>query len=130
MLTQEQKAALCEDYKDRRNRVEDIAKKYGIMRASVANIAVEMGAEPRCAKRYGKTHTDKKTNKRICPKCKKAVDVKGANFCCFCGSDIRSNKEKLIKRIEDAFTDIAFMPQNRRGDIQKLFIDIINEFKE
>ena len=60
---------------------------------------------------------------------KKTVDVKGANFCCFCGSDIRSNKEKLIKRIEDAFVDISFMPQNRRDDMQKLFIDIINEFK-
>ena len=127
MLTQEQKAALCEDYKDRKNRVEDIALKYGIARCSVAHIAVEMGAEPRQAKRYGKKHTQ--TKKRICPKCKKTVDVKGANFCCFCGSDIRSNKEKLIKRIEDAFTDIAFMPQNRRDDIQKLFIDIINELK-
>lgn len=126
MLTPEQKAALCEEYKDRKNRVEDIALKYGIARGLVARIAVEMGAEVRCVKRYGKT----KTTKRVCPKCQKTVDVKGANFCCFCGSDIRSNKEKLIKRIEDAFADISFMPQNRRDDIQKLFIDIINELKE
>jgi tRNA(Ile2) C34 agmatinyltransferase TiaS len=128
MLTLEQKAALCEDYKDRRNRVGDIAQKYGIMRASVARIAVEMGAEPRRANVYGKKQT--KTQKRICPKCKKTIDVKGASFCCFCGTDIRSNKEKLIRRIENAFADISFMPQSRRDDMQHLFIDIINELKE
>jgi hypothetical protein len=43
MLTQEQKMAICEEYKDRRNKVEDIAQKYGIERGKVTHIAVEMG---------------------------------------------------------------------------------------
>lgn len=76
MLTQEQKAALCEDYKDRRNRVEDIAKKYGIMRASVANIAVEMGAEPRCAKDTVKHTRTKRQTREFVRNAKKRLTLK------------------------------------------------------
>ena len=125
MLTQEQKAALCEDYKDRRNKVVDIATKYGVTNSVVCRVAVEMGAEPRLAKKYGKKLA--KTTQKTCPKCKKTVDVKGAKFCCFCGSDIRSDKEKLIARIENAFADISFMPHSARDNMQQLFLDIIKE---
>ena len=127
MLTQEQRSALCEDYKNHEIKVEQIARKYRIQRGEVTRIAVEMGAESRRAD-YGEKHA--RTKKRICPKCKKTVDVKGAKFCCFCGSDIRSKKEILIARIEKAFPNISFMPQNVRDEMQQLFIDIINELKE
>lgn len=49
MLTQEQKAAICEEYKDRKNKVAEIAERYGILRGQVAHIAVEGGGRtPRC----------------------------------------------------------------------------------
>lgn len=64
MITLEQKKAICEEYKDRSNKVEDIAKRYGILRGNVAHIAVEMGAEPRCTKRFGNTRS---RTKRVAP---------------------------------------------------------------
>ena len=128
MLTQDQKRAIFEEYKDRRNKVEDIAYKFGIARGEVTRVAVEMGAQPRL-KTYGKKHGTTGNDKRICPKCKRGIDIKGAKFCCFCGSDMRTNKERLIERIEFAFADIQFMPQSARDNMQQLFIAIINELK-
>jgi hypothetical protein len=94
---------------------------------------LKWGAEPRLktyGNKYGKTGNNKtENNKRFCPKCKKSIDVKGAKFCCFCGSDIRSNKERLIERVEFAFADIQHMPQAARDNMQQLFIAIINELK-
>lgn len=129
MLTQEQKQAICEDYKDRSNKVSELAKKYGVCTATIARIAVEMEAEPRVAKLYGKRKRYSPTA-RICPKCHKAIEVKGARFCCFCGADIRNNKERLIERIERAMPNIMHLPINMRDDMQQLFIDTINELKE
>lgn len=128
MLTQEQKQAIYEDYKDRSKKVGDIAQKYRIMRGEVARIAVEMGAEPRKAKTFG---VSRKAGAAVrkCPKCHKVIEVKGARFCCFCGMDIRSNKERLIERIEGAMPVIAHLPANMRDDAQQLFIDIIKELK-
>jgi len=61
---------------------------------------------------------------RTCPKCRKTVDVKGARFCCFCGADIRSNKELLIERIHNAMSVLMLLPNSHRDEIQRLFLDI------
>jgi predicted amidophosphoribosyltransferase len=87
-----------------------------------------MGAEPRVAKRFGK-RKGKSESARICPKCRKTIEVKGARFCCYCGSDIRSSKELLIERIEGAMPNIIHLPINMRDDMQRLFIDVIKELK-
>lgn len=129
MLTQEQKKAICEDYKDRSKTVNEIANKYGVSRGDVAHIAVEMGAEPRSTKKYGAKHKKQGERVRICPKCHKAIDVKGARFCCFCGSDIRSDKECLIERIENAIPNILHLPVNMRDEMQILFVDIVKELE-
>jgi tRNA(Ile2) C34 agmatinyltransferase TiaS len=130
MLTIEQKKAIYEDYKDRSKTVEEIAKKYGIGNTAVSHIAVgEMGAEPRMPKRYGMKVKRYSATARACPKCRKSIDVKGAKFCCFCGADIRTNKELLIERIENAMPDILHLPFNMRDGAQQLFVDIIKELK-
>jgi hypothetical protein len=124
MLTIEQKKAICEEYKDRSNKVEEIAKRYGIYRHTVVNIAVEMGAEQRRPRK--KQDAAVKT----CPKCRKTIDIKGAYFCCFCGADIRSNKELLIDRINTSMRKIKFLPEDMRDEIQHLFIDIKTELSK
>lgn len=129
MITQEQKNSIYEDYKDRSKTVREIAAKHGIAHINVTRIAVEMGAEPRLAKSYGKKKKAQRPTERVCPKCRKAIDVKGARFCPFCGSDIRSNKELLIERIENALPMISHLSVNMRDDAQKLFADIIKELK-
>lgn len=120
MLTLEQKQAICEEYKDRSISTTVIANKYGITRGDVAHIAVEMGAEPR-TKKYA---AGLKKGKRVCPKCRKTVDVKGAKFCYFCGADMRSNKELLIERIIKAMPTIQLMPTTARDNMQSLLLDI------
>ena len=122
-LTQEQKYAICEEYKDSSNKVEAIAKRYGIYRYDVVNIAVELGAELRRPKKRGATV-------RICPKCRKSIDVKGARFCYFCGADIRSNKEQLIERIHNAIGHIRFLPESMRDETQRLYLDIKAELSK
>ena len=122
MVTKEMKMAICEEYKDRNNRVTDIAKKYNIDQTSVIRYAVAMGAEQRLKRKP-------KTTARICPKCRKTIDIKGAKFCCYCGSDIRSNKEILIERVENAMTMISFLPVNMRDEAQHLFADVIKELE-
>lgn len=126
-ITKEAKQAICEEYKDRSKTVGEIAEKFGIGRASVARIAVEMGAEPRKAKAYGKKRNGEAA--RVCPKCRKTIEIKGAKFCCFCGSDMRSNKELLIERIEHAAPVLLHLPENMRDDMVKLLNDIIGELE-
>lgn len=130
-LTQEQKRALCEDYKNRENTVGEIAAKYGIGRTSVASVAVEMGAEPMCAARYGQPRERKKRGKtaRVCPKCRRTIDVKGAVFCCFCGADIRTSRELLIERVTSSMAFVQHLPANMRDDMQRLLLDIIRELE-
>lgn len=128
MLTQEQKQAIFAEYSNRENKVADIADKYGITRGEATRGAVEMGAEPRRTN-YGTRWTKKKAA-RVCPKCRKTIDVKGAKFCCYCGSDIRSNKELLIERAEKAFRNVQLLPANARDEMQTLLLDIIAELKK
>lgn len=130
-LTHEQKMALCEDYKSREKTVKEIAAKYGIKHDCVARIAVEMGAAPRRKKMYGqpRARKDRVKTARVCPKCRKTIDVKGASFCCFCGTDIRSSKELLIERVKRSMPTIMHLPANMRDDMQRLLLDIIKELE-
>lgn len=123
MLTREHKMALCEDYKNPNITVDEIAKKYGTYRTNVAHIAVEMGAEPR--------HNVGQGGKgRVCPKCRKKIEVKGAKFCCYCGTDIRSAEELLIERVERACTVVLHLPENMRDEMQRLLLDVVATLKK
>lgn len=93
--------AICEAYKNRENKVMYIAAKFRISRGDVARIAVEMGAEPRSAKKYGK-------------KLKQ---------------DNRTNRERLIERTERALEEISLLPSSVQDDIQLLLLEILNELQ-
>lgn len=124
-LTLEQKKALCEEYKDHSINVNEIAERYGISRSRVSNIVVKMGEQLRRPKLKKRGATV-----RTCPKCRKAIDVKGAKFCCFCGADIRSNKELLIERITNAMRKTILLPEDARDEMQRLFLDIKTELSK
>lgn len=129
-LTEEQKTAICEQYKDKSFSVTEIAERYGIMRGEVAHIAVERGAEPRCKNKYGTKYNIKQSNAKTCPKCHKSIDIKGAKFCCYCGSDIRSNAELLIERMEKVASNFMAFPVSVREELVHLFADIEVELKK
>lgn len=123
-MTEETRKAILQAYNDHKIATADIAAKYGITKAAVTKIAVEEGARPRRPKAYGKRANGKG---KLCPKCHKIIEVKGAKFCYFCGADMRSAKDLLIERVDKAFEIIKFLPESFRDEIQQLFIAIIKE---
>lgn len=126
ILTEDTKRRLLEDYNDHSKPTREIAEKYGIDRTTLARIAVEMGATPRRPNAYGKRGGGKNT---VCPKCHKTIDVKGARFCCFCGSDIRTEKEILCEKIEKVISYVRFLPENMRDETRDVMLAAIKEIK-
>jgi hypothetical protein len=108
----------------RGDKVVDISEKYGILTSYVKKIATDMGATPR-----QKPHTRAQENK-VCPKCRKKIEVNGAKFCPFCGTDIRSTRDILIERIDKARECLSMLPENARDEVCKLFVDIVAELKK
>lgn len=128
-MTQEQKTELLRDYNDRKNKLRDLEQKYGVSRAEVTRIAVELGATPRRPNMYGKAQPRKGGQTTTCLQCKKRVDVKGARFCPFCGGDIRSPKDKLRERLEKIVQHVELLPFNIRDEVRDTILDTIKELK-
>lgn len=129
MITQEQKTAICEEYANRQNKVTNIATKYHLQRAEVVRIAVEMGGTPRCAKRFGKKHsqTGKPVKKRVCPKCDKRNEISDARFCYYCGSDIRTEKQICIDDLKSITPKVQFLPNGMRDEFYRAISTAIKE---
>ena len=119
-MNEETKRKIYEAYVNPNNRVEDIAREFKCCKRSVTHVAVEMGAEPRRPRRA-------RGGAKHCPKCRRRIEVKGAKFCCYCGSDMRTEKELLIERIDRARECISLLPENARDEVQRLFVDIVTE---
>lgn len=127
ILTEETKRELLRDYEDKNITVAEISEKYGVGRAMVAQIAVELGGQPRCEKKYGKRHGIKS---KVCPKCKKLIEVQGARFCCYCGADIRDNRDRLIEENERLLQRVCELPDSFRDDFRNILLANIEELKE
>lgn len=123
-FTQEERQAIFGAYRDGSDTLENIAKEYGTHRGSVVRIATEMGAELR------RPRKNSITTGKLCPKCHKHIDVKGAKFCCYCGADIRSDKELLIDRINSAMRKTILCPEGIRDELQTLYVDIKKELSK
>ena len=105
--------------------VRDIGEMCGLTPSSVSRIAAKMGASGR--RRRMKVG---QTTAKICAACKKVIEVNGAKFCCFCGTDIRSPREHLIERIESAMPILKYLPESVKDEVHTLFIDIRNELRK
>lgn len=111
IITEETKEAIYNDYCDRSKKVEEIAQKYGVSRAAVCEIAIAQGAEPR-TQRYGVKIG--KSRVKVCPKCKKEINITGARFCCYCGEKILTKKEQLCEDLRGLLPELSFLPYDRR----------------
>lgn len=105
-------------------RVADIAEMYGVDASTASYVAKVMGAPLRRPK------VKLTVANKVCPTCKKSIEVKGAKFCCFCGADIRSPRELLIARIESVMPKLKYLPNDIRDDMHKLLIEIRNELSK
>lgn len=123
-LNQTDKQGIYEAYVEGSMSVKEIADMYGVAKSTVSCIAEKMGATTRRPK------TRRDVAQKICPTCKKTIEVKGAKYCCFCGADIRSPREHLIARIEAAMPKLKYMPDGLRDDMHTLLIDVKNELSK
>ena len=126
-MTEETKREILRDYENKNITVGEIATKYSIARSRVAKIAVEMGAQPRREKAFGKSHRNKV---KVCPKCKKRIEVRGARYCCYCGEDIRSNIDILIEKNEKLIQETMLLPQSVRDSFRDVLLANIEELKK
>lgn len=121
-MTKEQRKAIKRDYENRENSLVDLQTKYQLEKSTITQIAVEEGATPRRPKAYKKRTI-------VCTKCNNVISIKGAKYCCFCGSDIRSEKDKLIEKVEYIMQFEKFLPQNVRDDVHGVLLAVIKEIK-
>ena len=126
-MEQNERRAIFEAYSNAANTVGAIAEKYGISKSAVSKIAIEEGAEPRRPKTFGKRGGVKMKH---CPKCKRIVNVKDAKYCCYCAADLRTEKDRLIERVNRAMNLISFLPAHARDEMQQLLLDVIAELKK
>ena len=125
-MTEETKREILRDYENKEISVASIADKFHVSRSAIAKIAVEMGGQPRRQNAFGKKRGGKC---KVCPKCKKTVDVKGARFCCYCGADIRNHIDILIERNERLLKISGLLPQNERDEFRDVLIANIKELQ-
>ena len=104
-----------------------LTKKYNLRRGESARIAVALGAKPR-TKKFGQKQGDKKN--KTCPNCKKTIEVKGARFCCYCGTDIRSSKDILIEKNKHLLNLIVDLPINNRDLFRDVLLANIEELEK
>lgn len=110
IYTKELEMNVIEDYKNPEMKCAEIAAKYGLTPSNVDYI-MRKNNVPRRIK------SPKKGKKiKTCPKCHKKIEIAGARFCCFCGSDIRSENDILVERLERVLELSTLLPETQRDE--------------
>ena len=126
-LTPQQRKEICELYSDTSVGVREIAKAYQIDPSTVCRVAKQEGSSPRVpqiGENRPKTMKVPKKDVKKCKTCGKHVEISGAKFCPYCGTDIRSPRELLAQRINAFAPKIKYLPENCRDELMNLFVDI------
>ena len=109
-FTQEQINEILRMYKEGTSLTE-IATLFGTTGSNISYIANSNGL------RRQKTHSFVKTKR--CPKCHKEIDIKGARFCPFCASDIRSSAEIAVEKLYAIRKMVMLLPENCRAEFEE-----------
>ena len=124
-LTFEQKKEIAALYADKSTTVEEIATAYNISQSYASKIAVEMGCERRIKKGKYRNNDVKK-----CPKCHRTLELIGARFCLFCGTDIRTETDILIERATWLWQIVGIVGENDRDKARDIINELINHLKK
>lgn len=112
-MTNETKQQILEAYADKSIKTREIVKKYHVSGATMTAIAKEAGVELRRPRK----------NFKKCPKCHRTAEKNNANFCYFCGADIRSEGDILITRLQSLIGMLQPLTGSDRDEAR----DIIND---
>ena len=113
MFTQEQINEILRMYKEGTSLTE-IATLFGTTNSHISYIANSNGLRRQTAHKFSKQGGEKN-----CPKCHKKIDIKGARFCPFCGTDIRSTKEIAIEKLVSIRKMVMLLPENCRAEFEE-----------
>lgn len=117
-MTEQTKIQIAKDYADKTNKTKDLALKYHISPSQLTKIVLEQGGQLRQPRRS-------KLIVKKCSKCYKTTEIKGAKFCPYCGTDIRSEKDLLTEKINNLLSLLMLLPNNCRDEAQTT----LNEMK-
>lgn len=133
-LTPQQRQEIRTLYMDDSVGVREIAKAYQIDPSTVSRVAKQEGAKPRVPQigenRPKTRRMPIKKDAKKCKTCGKHVEIAGAKFCPYCGTDIRSPRELLAQRINAFAPKIKYLPESCRDELMNLFVDIKAELAE
>lgn len=122
-LTNEEKDAIVKDYLNKDIPVKEIREKHGIFSNDLARLIRERNIPFRVPKKTKELMDAKRTGARVCPKCKKKIEIKGARFCPFCATDVRSENEILADKVYDLIGLSCVI----HGGSRDVFVATINE---
>lgn len=111
---------ICEQYANG-EKVSVIAKQFNTSTSYVSRLANQKGLRR-------KTRVDGVA--KVCPKCRKSIPVKGARFCPFCASNIRSSKEVAVEKLYAIRKMVMLLPENCRGEFEEATSIAIKELSK
>lgn len=92
-FTEEEKALIMQDYRNPDYKVIAIREKWKLASYQLTAIIEEMGGEFRQPNSHHPKSTSKAKSKiKICPNCRKKIELAGARFCPFCAADIAAKR--------------------------------------
>lgn len=114
-------------YSDKSIPVSEILETYRISWKVLSRILKEEAVPFRSPKAAGK-RSNVKLDK--CPVCHKSLMAKDARFCCWCGSDVRSEGDKLLDKLAELWTYIyPRIDYDTKEEAKKIFNDVITYIK-
>lgn len=119
--TDEWRKAIAEDYRNGKP-IKTISQEFDTDAHMILKCVDEFGV-PRRRKEYASTPR-KRGAKKKCPRCRKTVDIKGARWCPFCGSDIRSEAEILDEKLNKLWSIISSFPSSTADEAREIIKEL------
>ena len=117
----EEKVDILKTYQNKEIKAHDIPKMYGISQQTMQAIVLELGGELRVPKMC-KPRT--KNGIKICSKCHKKVEIKGARFCPYCATDLRNQNEILAEKVERLKGLFVSIPETERDFFMQTLCEV------
>ena len=109
-------------YSDKSIPVSEILETYRISWRVLSRILKEEAVPFRLQKAAGPRSNVKLG---MCPVCHKSLMAKDARFCCWCGSDVRSEGEKLLDKLGELWTYVyPCIDYETKEKAKKIFNDV------
>lgn len=113
LFTQEQINAILKMYEEG-SKISEIANLFGTSNSHISYIANSNGLRRQTAHSFEKTKSTKR-----CLKCHKDIDIKGARFCPFCATDIRSSRDIAVEKLYAVRKMVMLLPENCRNEFEE-----------